>query len=607
MLTSLTKTLDVPKQFEDGVPKEVTSIVRHLMNHDADIRPTALEVQQDQHSYIKKLKKKAIKQPFLEATLTVKYMAVSRKHEIRKKASDCEPKEPGCSIGIEHLIDRVPQPFEIRCPICLDILTNPHQTECCGTNYCKGCIERIMIGRKPCPTCKNKGIKLYHNKGLQKEIYKIPIRCVMNNSGCKWIGELGQLDSHLNSKPNPDKQLAGCKYIKIECIYCSKMLKRSDISVHQKDHCKKRPYNCCYCQSYESNYGSVVKEHWPVCVFYPVECSNCGTKVPRQSMKDHLSSMCSKVGILCTAGCKQIILLQDMFTHLIEAHIPETLKQTFTQAHERQFRQLECERYKVHNLKDENQRLKEELKLANQAKKREKSQINDLQLISRFKSTPETTHSFLIQAPPSYIEIECPVCLNIVKEPYQVHCCGSNFCHTCIQQVLSIKGSCPFCKSPLNDVGFFNRGLDRAVRQLNVHCLNKGEGCEWKGEYGELDKHLDPKEANSCAFLTVRCVNCNAMVESKKERIHIQRECQKRPYRCPYCKVYESSYDDITENHWRICQSYPVQCPLNCNEKIPRKFLAKHVQTHYSRNRSHLLFALFIFLIILIVYGWYSQ
>ena len=362
--------MDIPKQFEDGVPKEVTSIIRRLMSHDTDARPTALDVQQDQHGYLKKFKKKAIKKPFLEATLTLKYMTVKREH---KQESYGEPKEPGCNIGLEHLIDRVPQPFELKCPICLDILKKPHQTECCGTNYCKECIERIIIGRKPCPTCKNKRIKLHHNKGLQRELYKLPIRCVHSDSGCKWMGELGQLDNHLNSKPSPDKQLVGCKYVKLECMYCSKMLKRSDVSVHQKDHCKKRPYNCCYCKSYESNYGNVVKEHWPVCALYPVECFNCGTKVARQSIKDHLSSMCPKVGILCTAGCKQMILLEDMLAHLIDVHISESLKQNFVQTKERLFRKLESERNKVYSLEDENQRLRDELKLANQTKKKEKS------------------------------------------------------------------------------------------------------------------------------------------------------------------------------------------------------------------------------------------
>ena len=47
---------------------------------------------------------------------------------------------------------------------------------------------------------------------------------------------------------------------------------------------------------------------------------------------------------------------------------------------------------------------------------------------------------------PKHVEIECPVCLNILTDPHLVSCCGHNFCGFCIERVKASDGSCPMCK-----------------------------------------------------------------------------------------------------------------------------------------------------------------
>ncbi len=39
------------------------------------------------------------------------------------------------------------------CPVCLQIIREPHQVTCCGKKFCKACIEHIKVTKKPCPTC----------------------------------------------------------------------------------------------------------------------------------------------------------------------------------------------------------------------------------------------------------------------------------------------------------------------------------------------------------------------------------------------------------------------------------------------------------------------
>jgi len=95
-----------------------------------------------------------------------------------------------------------------------------------------------------------------------------------------------------------------------------------------------------------------------------------------------------------------------------------------------------------------------------------------------------------VEPPPSAFQTECPICHLILREPYLVSCCGNNFCHSCIQQQQAENGPCPVCREYNFDV-FPNQGLNRTLKQLQVYCAHKKDGCQWKGELGELDQHLN--------------------------------------------------------------------------------------------------------------------
>ncbi len=46
-------------------------------------------------------------------------------------------------------------------------------------------------------------------------------------------------------------------------------------------------------------------------------------------------------------------------------------------------------------------------------------------------------------------ELLCPVCLNLMTEPYVAVPCGHSFCHGCIRKSLELSPKCPQCASPL--------------------------------------------------------------------------------------------------------------------------------------------------------------
>ena len=69
--------------------------------------------------------------------------------------------------------------------------------------------------------------------------YDFRVYCTHKSNGCKWTGELRELDNHLNSDPPADKSLQGCPYTLINCpLNCAECVKgvyRKDMKAHIND------------------------------------------------------------------------------------------------------------------------------------------------------------------------------------------------------------------------------------------------------------------------------------------------------------------------------------------------------------------------------------
>ena len=50
--------------------------------------------------------------------------------------------------------------------------------------------------------------------------------------------------------------------------------------------------------------------------------------------------------------------------------------------------------------------------------------------------------------------------------------------------------------------------------------------------------------------------------------------------RCDYCRTYFNTYNDVTVNHWPVCEFFPVPCPNDCPKgSIPRNRLMDHIRS----------------------------
>ncbi len=199
------------------------------------------------------------------------------------------------------------------CPVCLQIIRDPHQVTCCGNKFCKACIEHIKAIKKPCPTC-NEEFSSFADKGLKRSLYSLKVRCSHQKDGCEWTEELRQLDEHLNTDPQPEKQLDGCQFVEIDCIYnCENQLQRRYIQNHQIKDCPKRPFGCQHCHDYKSTIDDITNNHWPVCGSFPVPCPNqCGSTIQRQNIDSHVADECT---INCNFHCAVKLPRQDMPEH----------------------------------------------------------------------------------------------------------------------------------------------------------------------------------------------------------------------------------------------------------------------------------------------------
>ena len=186
-----------------------------------------------------------------------------------------------------------------------------------------------------------------------------------------------------------------------------------------------------------------------------------------------------------------------------------------------------------------------------------------------------------IERPPETLQSNCPVCMLVLREPYQVTCCGHAFCQACIERVQLQQSPCPTCKETDFCV-FPDKRLQRSLSVYHIHCFHEKEGCQWTGSLREFDEHLNEKPAvdeqlSGCAFAEVECIHCHRFFQRRYINEHQVSECIKRPFSCEYCGDYETDFEDVMFKHWPVCALYPVSCPNECGACPVRQDLKHHI------------------------------
>ena len=124
--------------------------------------------------------------------------------------------------GYEYTFVESPPSFCI-CNICHHPSRDPYMTgKCCrGQTICRSCLDqwKEINGTARCPVCgtefKDKSntddFKMNQNYLVEKIIKGLKIFCTNKQKGCKWQGELMNINNHLeNSK--------GCEFEEVKCL-----------------------------------------------------------------------------------------------------------------------------------------------------------------------------------------------------------------------------------------------------------------------------------------------------------------------------------------------------------------------------------------------------
>ena len=225
-----------------------------------------------------------------------------------------------------EFVELPPKAVQCECPVCLLVLREPHQVTCCGYSFCATCVKRVQEDKKCCPTCNETDFNVFPDKRLKRSLNEYRVYCCLRGEGCDWVGELGELDRHLNLQPPPEKLLVGCQFSEVDCTYCVQPFQRRYVQAHQSDDCPKRPYACQHCNKYavtfKATYEEVTQNHWPVCPFFPLSCpNNCELVLQRQEVEHHVSQDCPLTLVLCDfhmVGCQIELTRQDMPSHISE-------------------------------------------------------------------------------------------------------------------------------------------------------------------------------------------------------------------------------------------------------------------------------------------------
>ncbi len=210
------------------------------------------------------------------------------------------------------------------CPICRSLAKTVHQAGCCGTLFCKSCIEGWKTTRRDsrhftCPMCRGElHDNCFEDKNATRRINKIMVYCPNrstcgtagnNEQRCRWTGELKSVDDHLKF----------CDYQVVHCPNdgCSTKTERRNLSNHLKHDCACRKVCCRYCLKkiklldYKAHNKSECSE-----LFVKCPHQGCNLVVKRRQLKHHITSSCLYRIIVCSADCGGVVPFIEQEDHL---------------------------------------------------------------------------------------------------------------------------------------------------------------------------------------------------------------------------------------------------------------------------------------------------
>eukprot|EP01112_Ceratiomyxa_fruticulosa_P013813 TRINITY_DN38_c0_g2_i6.p1 TRINITY_DN38_c0_g2~~TRINITY_DN38_c0_g2_i6.p1 ORF type:complete len:330 (-),score=30.02 TRINITY_DN38_c0_g2_i6:189-1178(-) len=204
-----------------------------------------------------------------------------------------------------------------KCSICHNVMGNPYDTTC-GHTFCLPCITTAQEKSHTCSKCREP-ISLKTAKPstfvFKSSLYSQQTYCDNRDvkspeNSCHWVGEWSSLRPHLNT----------CEFTPIACVFgCSSKIRPCDVKRHQLLECRNGNVNCKFCKTQIRKCNK--DEHLELCPFFVLRC-NCGGRIMRRDMNNHLASSCPETLIPCLfnpVGCSHYTERKKMAAHVQSA------------------------------------------------------------------------------------------------------------------------------------------------------------------------------------------------------------------------------------------------------------------------------------------------
>ena len=149
--------------------------------------------------------------------------------------------------------------------------------------------------------------------------------------------------------------------------------------------------------------------------------------------------------------------------------------------------------------------------------------------------------------------------------------------------------SCPHCKTH-NFSTTSHKVLDQIIKELEIYCPNKSNGCEWTGKLKDITKHYIDEECHD-----VECDKCREIIHYTAIKRHLA-VC---PCYCQYCET-KADKEEISSKHKEKCMKYSEKC-YYCGKDVMRRDLMAHHTTCLNRITIRKRWNLGLFLIIAIL------
>ncbi|KAL5006414.1 hypothetical protein ScPMuIL_015220 [Solemya velum] len=170
----------------------------------------------------------------------------------------------------------------------------------------------------------------------------------------------------------------------------------------------------------------------------------------------------------------------------------------------------------------------------------------------------------------------CPICLHVLREPYQTEC-GHRFCKACIHRWLREgKKTCPIDSTPLELHQMFpDNFAKREILALTVRCPNYKQGCVVVIVLKQIKSHIA-----TCPFALIPCPNqCMDILLRRDLNNHILTTCSKRRLECPHC--HQKQLAGGLQTHIEDCPQVMVKC--DCEKEMLREQLRHHLLMECSK------------------------